>query len=245
MRAFAAGFALWVGFAGSLATSRAEGDGDGTPTAKRPAASVGVDIAPGPTGKELIERLSDEERARLRRAVQEVWNRTEVSEKREALQRATREFRAALKNAIDAQGDPELKRVMMRLLAEHYVAEKKAARPALRPDAVTLPHGEVTREHPAVHSDRAGRGVLSDEEQKMLAAAREAALKNPAVVASIRDRESAVDHSSKMLAAREFRVAMREAMLKADPRIAAVFAKLDHSQRDAPPEKPKARAGRD
>jgi hypothetical protein len=179
------------------------------------------------SGRELAETLSGEDRAKLRRAVQEAWGSEAVKEKRDELHRATQAFRAALKIAIDEQEDPEVRQVMTRLLAERYLAETRASRATFR----SSPVGASA----AVENlrDVAGsRTVLSKEEQSILTAAREAALEATEVVSVVKEREAAIDHAAKMVAARRFRVAMRQAMLEADPRMAAVFAKLDGRQHE-------------
>ena len=103
---------------------------------------------PGPTGQELVDRLTDSEREQLRRAVQEVWQDPAVVAKRRELQLATQAFRAALKEAIDKQEDGDLKRVMTRLLAERYLQETRpgqAAPPRVKPGALALPHRPLPR----------------------------------------------------------------------------------------------------
>ena len=182
------------------------------------------------SGGELAESLSEDDRAKLRRAVQEVWGSAAVKEKRDELHRATQAFRAALKDAIDGQEDPGVRQVMTKLLAERYLAETKVSRATLRssPAVSDVPAADQLRD--GSNGARA-RMALSEEEQSILMAAREAAMEATEVASVVKEREAATGHAAKMAAARRFRLAMRKAMLEADPRMAAVFAKLERRQR--------------
>ena len=198
----------------------------------RGVSSNGNDRAGAVTGRQLADQLSDEDRAKLRLAVQEVWNANEVRQAREELQRATQAFRASLKQAIDEQDDPELKRVMTRLLAERYAQETRASRPALRPSAALASPAAASASQSSPSKPLKKRvSPLNDREQAILERARAAAAHEPEVLAALRAREVAVDHRSKMVAAGNYRKAMRAAMLRVEPAMEQVFRKLERAAR--------------
>ena len=180
----------------------------------------------------MVDRLTDSEREQLRRAVQEVWQDPAVVAKRRELQLATQAFRAALKEAIDKQEDGDLKRVMTRLLAERYLQETRpgqAAPPRVKPDR---PAGTAVRPSDVRKIDVAPDRVrpvalLTAREQAVLSAAREKAMTHPRVAAAIKRREAATDHEAKMLGARDYREAMRAAMVAANPAVETILKKLE------------------
>jgi hypothetical protein len=75
-------------------------------------------------------------------------------------------------------------------------------------------------------------GLTTDEKAK-LKEAHHAAMKDPAVVAAREDAMKADGKDEKKAAWKKFREANKEAMLKADPTLADIFAKMKDTDKDA------------
>jgi hypothetical protein len=154
----------------------------------------------------MLENLTPENRARFEKAREQALQDPKISALREQAEKSNREFFDAMRQKMN-EIDPGLEAIV-----KEGMGKQKNDKPG---------NGEKGGRGP----DR-GLANLNEGERQRLMAARESSKNDPAVVAAQEKRNKATTQEERMQAGMEFAKAMREAILKADPSMAAVLEKI-------------------
>lgn len=183
----------------------------------------------GPSGGSRSEshpffKLSEEERKRVREALSQVWNDSELQAAREQIKVANDAHRDALKAAM-MKVDPDIREVLMKVMEPHVRGGD--------------PNGGDPRRRGAGGGMERMRPDFSKEDWQILGEAREKAMQSEAMQAfkskgeeNDRDWKEAISHS------KEFRDTLRTEMIRIDPRTEML---MDRIPKGLPQQRPQGR----
>ena len=164
----------------------------------------------GKRGMDLLERmkqLPEETQAKIKAARDKAMQDPEIKALEAKMQSTREEFGRAMWEAIK-KADPSLEETLKDSAIGKRLEKKRGP---------GSPGGP-------------GMGQLTDAERERVMTARKAAEKDPAVVAAKQKQAAAGSPAERRTADKDFREAMKGAMLKADPSLAPVLEKLHGSE---------------
>ena len=160
--------------------------------------------------KEILSKLTEEERRGLRAAVNEIWQADEVKKRREAMLEANLAYRETLQAEIgEMDVSDNVRSILTKLLQSRFEAEGKVGEGA------------------GVRNPRVKPLEYSAEERRIITNARLRAEKLPRVIEVKRKLEGALTGRDRNVAAGNYRRVMRAAMEKIDPRVKEILAKRE------------------
>ncbi len=167
--------------------------------------------------RDQMEKLPEDVRKRFHEAKEEAMKDPEIQALREKTESAAKELREAMRKVI-SEKNPDL--------AEQLSAYFKTSQSEpKRKDKKTRP--DANFEEPLKN--------LAPAERTRLEAAREIAKQAPAVQSAEAAMQSASSPEARHEAAENFRKAMRDAMITADPSLADVLDKIKPAKNDSKP----------
>ena len=170
----------------------------------------------------IIEGLSDEDRQRLRAAINEIWHAEKVERRRHAMLEANLAYREALQREVGRlEASAEIKAIMLNILKLRFSEE-----------------GQVSDGSEGGAADGPVAPPLSREERAILKAARTQAEANAAVVAAKGKLAGAVTTRERAAASAHYRRVMRRAMEEADKRVKPILSQRDRHPRHRPTDRP-------
>ncbi len=158
----------------------------------------------------FLENMSPEIRQRFEAAREKALQDPKIQELRKNAERANGEFFKAMREKM-MELDPELAEI---------VKQKAGGGKGAKMDKMD----KDGRDHGPAQAP--GMGGLSEGDRQKLMAARESAKKDPAVQAAEKKKQDAQSPADRQTASEEYRKAMKEAILKADPSLAPVIEKM-------------------
>jgi hypothetical protein len=173
----------------------------------------------------FMENLPPEARQRFEAAREKALQDPQIRELREKTETANREFFQAMRKKM-MEIDPGLEEIV----------KQNAPRERGGADGKKGQRPEGRRDNP-------GFGALTEPERDRLMAAREKAKADPAVVEAEKKKSAAQTPEERRAAGEQFRKAMNDAVLRADPSLGPVLEKLAPRPPVAPPPPPPAPLG--
>ena len=167
--------------------------------------------------RDQMEKLPEDVRKRFHEAKEEAMKDPEIQALREKTESAAKELREAMRKVI-SEKNPDL--------AEQLTTYFKTSQ--------SEPKSKDKKPHPTAKFEETFK-KLPPAERTRLEAAREIAKQAPAVQSAEAAMQSASSPEARHEAAENFRKAMRDAMITADPSLAVVLYKINPPKHDSKP----------
>ncbi len=167
--------------------------------------------------RDQMEKLPEDVRKRFHEAKEEAMKDPEIQALREKTESAAKELREAMRKVI-SEKNPDL--------AEQLTTYFKTSQ--------SEPKSKDKKPHPTAKFEETFK-KLPPAERTRLEAAREIAKQAPAVQSAEAAMQSASSPEARHEAAENFRKAMRDAMITADPSLADVLDKIKPAKNDSKP----------
>jgi len=173
--------------------------------------------------REFVEKLPDEKRQRVLKALKEVWEDQDVKKARIGLREAAENYKRTMREAIE-QTDSEVREIVTPLLtrlvkeglAPHSLQEKKPGEGRIRFLRILgLNSGKMES--------------LSPEERQIITGARDRILADARVKEALAHFEAAPQPGGRGPALRQLKKAAREAALEIDPRLGPILEKTSEA----------------